>query len=317
MGGAGGFRAPAAGTQSSASSTSNSSACSPHTASTKSREVAGLRYYWEAGEQLTDPADPQPEPPAVGEDDTGWSERWDAWRRRQDEYSQTPEEQDRAEDALLRGELAERLVDAAEARASVTCEMCGQEGSMRCTCAPSAWYQTRCDACATKRGMVTVAERNLWWEAEHPKFEARQRARFIDSNAGRSAVVVGTPEQFQASLVDVSYLTSEDEVRQAAAQAPDIVFLADGPLAHADGPLAHVYAQAFRDRNADHEARIAVERAAAVAAGKPYAYPRPDGCPEMHKVGELPREVYENLSALGVTYRWSGSAVNAGPVLRD
>ena len=76
-------------------------------------------------------------------------------------------------------------------------------------------------------------------------------------------------------------------------------------------------AQAFRDRNADHEARIAVELAAAVAARKPYAYPRPDGCPEMHKVGELPREVYENLSALGVTYRWSGSAVNAGPVLRD
>jgi hypothetical protein len=157
---------------------------------------------------------------------------------------------------------------------------------------------------------VTVAERNLWWEAEQPRFEARQRARFIDSNAGRSAVVVGTPEPFQASLMDVSYLTSEDEVRQAAAQDPDIVFLADGPL-------AHVYAQAFRDRNADHEARIAVERAAAVAAHKPYAYPRPGGCPEIHKVGEVPREVYENLAALGVTYSWSGPAVNAGPVLRD
>jgi hypothetical protein len=208
-------------------------------------KFAGLRYYWEAGEQLTDPADPEPEPRAAGEDDTVWGERWDAWRRRQDEYSQTPEGQARAEDARLRGELAERLVDAAEARASVTCEMCGQEGSMRCTCAPSAWYQTLCDACAAKRGMATVAERNVWWEAEQPRFEARQRARFIDSNAGRSAVVVGTPEQFQASLVDVSYLTSED------------------------------------------------------------------------KVGELPREVYENLSALGVTYRWSGSSVNAGPVLRD
>jgi hypothetical protein len=101
-----------------------------------------------------------------------------------------------------------------------------------------------------------------------------------------------------------------DEVRQAASQDPDIVFLADRPL-------AHVYAQAFRDRNADHEALVAAERAAAVADHKPYAYPRPGGCPEIHEVGELPREVYENLSALGVTYRWSGSAVNAGPVLRD
>ena len=80
--------------------------------------------------------------------------------------------------------------------------------------------------------MVTVAERNAWWEAEQPRFEARQRARFIDDNAGRSAVVVGTPEQFQASLEDVRYLSSEDAVRQAAAQDPDIVFLADGPLAH-------------------------------------------------------------------------------------
>jgi transcription elongation factor Elf1 len=278
-------------------------------------KYAGLRYYWEAGEQLTDPADPEPEPPAAAaaaedEDDTGWSERWDRWRRRQDEYAQTPEGQARAEDARLRRELADRLVDAAEARASVTCELCGQEGSMRCTCAPSAWYQTLCDACAAKRGMVTVAERNAWWEAEQPRFEARQRAQFIDDNAGRSAVVVGTPEQFQASLEDVRYLSSEDAVRQAAAQDPDIVFLADGPL-------AHVYARAFRDRHADHEARIAAELAAAAAARKPYAYPRPNGCPEMHKVGELPREVHENLSALGVTYRWSGSAVNAGPELRD
>jgi hypothetical protein len=108
----------------------------------------------------------------------------------------------------------------------------------------------------------------------------------------------------------VRYLSSEDAVRQAAAQDPDIVFLADGPL-------AHVYARAFRDRHADHEARIAAELAAAAAARKPCAYPRPNGCPEMHKVGELPRAVHENLSALGVTYRWSGSAVNAGPELRD
>ena len=71
-------------------------------------KFAGLRYYWEAGEQLTDPADPEPEPRAAGEDDTVWGERWDAWRRRQDEYSQTPEGQARAEDARLRGELAER-----------------------------------------------------------------------------------------------------------------------------------------------------------------------------------------------------------------
>jgi hypothetical protein len=33
---------------------------------------AGLNY-WETGEQL--PADPEPEPRAAGEDDTGWSER--------------------------------------------------------------------------------------------------------------------------------------------------------------------------------------------------------------------------------------------------
>jgi len=85
----------------------------------------------------------------------------------------------------------------------------------------------------------------------------------------------------------------------------------------ADGPLAIVYAAAFRTRRADHERRIEAERAAALAARKPYAYPRPDGCPELHKVSELPREVYENLSTLGITYRFSGPAAHAGPVLRD
>lgn len=270
-----------------------------------------LRYYWEAGEQLTDPADPEPEP-ADGDDpaNAAWHEQSDAWHQRQDAYAKTPEGEARAEEARRRHELAERLIDAAEARAAVTCELCGRGGSMRCTCAPSAWYQTLCDACATGRGMVTPAERSAWWEIERPRFEARQRAAFIDGNAGRTAIIIGSSEQFRTSLPEVTYLTDADEVRQAAAENPDVVFLADGPLAVA-------YATAFRARHTDHESRIAIERAAARVARKPYAYPPPNGCPDLHQVGEMPREVYENLSALGITYRSSGPASHAGPVLRD
>jgi hypothetical protein len=274
-------------------------------------KYGGLRYYWDGDDRLTDPDDPEPEPPADGQDDTsGWNEQWEAWRERQERYAQTPEGHARAEDARRRHELAERLVDAAEARAAVTCEMCGQAGAMRCTCAASPWYQTLCDACASEREMVTPEQRSAWWEAEQPRFEARQRASFIDQHAGRSAVVIGNPKQFRPSLPSVTYLTREEQVRDAAANDPDIVFLADGPL-------ADVYARTYRARHAGHEARIEAERAAALKAGKPYGYPRPDGCPELHKVGDLPPVVYKSLSALGVTYRFAGPAATTGPVLRD
>jgi hypothetical protein len=99
---------------------------------------------------LTDPADPEPEPPADGED-AMWRERWEAWHQRQGAYAKTPEGEARVEDARRRHELAEQLVDAAEARAAVTCEWCGKNGSMRCTCARSPWYQTLCDTCAFER----------------------------------------------------------------------------------------------------------------------------------------------------------------------
>lgn len=121
-------------------------------------KFGGLRFYWAADERVTDPSDPEPARPSVHSGITGiakdaawskWEARHDAWCQRLDTYLESPE--GAAADAALeqRFKLAEELVDAAERRASVTCELCGEPGQL---CVRSHWYRTVCGECAQRHG---------------------------------------------------------------------------------------------------------------------------------------------------------------------
>ncbi|MGP8241981.1 MAG: hypothetical protein ACLQQB_09505 [Solirubrobacteraceae bacterium] len=120
-------------------------------------KFGGLRYYWESGEDVHDPADPEPSTPGRADNEAEW-ERWrqqhDAWYERLDAYRQTPEGQRRIADLERRVELAEQLVNAAERRAYVTCELCGEAGLLHRTPARYPWYKTLCPACAERVGYV-------------------------------------------------------------------------------------------------------------------------------------------------------------------
>ncbi len=83
-------------------------------------KFGGLRYYWEPGEEVRDPNNPGGEA-AIAE------------RER-------------------RIELAQKLVDSAEKRAGVTCELCGAAGQLHRTRAGR--HKTLCADCAEREGYV-------------------------------------------------------------------------------------------------------------------------------------------------------------------
>ncbi len=120
-------------------------------------KFGGLRYYWKSGEEIHDPDDPKPPTPERDGSEAEW-ESWrqahDAWWERLSVYEDTPEGQERIADRERRVDLAEQLVRAAEARAGVTCELCGDTGQLHHTPAPAPWYKTLCSACAKREGYV-------------------------------------------------------------------------------------------------------------------------------------------------------------------
>ncbi len=103
-------------------------------------KFGGLRYYWESGENVHDPDDPEPPIPGGDRDEDEldrWRQQYDAWFERLEVYRQTPEGQARVADLERRVKLAEKLVDTAERRAAITCECCGATGVLHRTPAPS------------------------------------------------------------------------------------------------------------------------------------------------------------------------------------
>jgi hypothetical protein len=54
--------------------------------------------------------------------------------------------------------LAQQLVNAAEARAAITCELCGATGWMHRTSSPLSRYKTLCPACAKREGYIPTGE---------------------------------------------------------------------------------------------------------------------------------------------------------------
>lgn len=130
-------------------------------------KYGGLRFYWHASERVTDPADPEPDSPVLGdqatkdETDAAWSV-WqtarDTWSARLARYLETEDGAARQAELESRAKLAEQLVDAAEQRASITCELCGGPGELCQTQARHPWYQTLCADCATEHGYVRAGE---------------------------------------------------------------------------------------------------------------------------------------------------------------
>lgn len=90
-------------------------------------KFGGLRYYWEPGEEVRDPSDPGAEA-AIAE------------RER-------------------RIGLVQQLVDSAERRAGVTCELCGAAGQLHRT--PAGRYKTLCADCAEREGYVPARASGL------------------------------------------------------------------------------------------------------------------------------------------------------------
>ncbi len=120
-------------------------------------KYGGLRYYFEPGEEIRDPNDPEPPIPRRGRSDAElaqWEQAHEAWCERLDAYRQTSEGQQRVADLERRVELAEQLVDTAEGRAGVTCELCGAAGRLHRIPARAPWYKTLCPDCAEREGYV-------------------------------------------------------------------------------------------------------------------------------------------------------------------
>jgi len=93
-------------------------------------KFGGLRYYWEPGEEVRDPSDPGGEAVVGGEAVIAERER--------------------------RMEVAKQLVNTAEKRAGVTCELCGAAGRLHRT--PAGRYKTLCPDCAEREGYVPAKE---------------------------------------------------------------------------------------------------------------------------------------------------------------
>lgn len=124
-------------------------------------KFGGLRYYWESGDDIHDPDDPEPSIPGPERGDAeraAWEREYSAWYERLEAYLLTPGGQRRTRDLQRRVELAEKLVEAAERRAAVTCELCGATGRLHRTPARSPWYQTLCPTCADQRGYVRAGQ---------------------------------------------------------------------------------------------------------------------------------------------------------------
>ncbi len=62
--------------------------------------------------------------------------------------------EDLHDDLERRVELANKLIHTAEARAAVTCELCGAAGRLHRTPAPACRYKTLCPACAERESYV-------------------------------------------------------------------------------------------------------------------------------------------------------------------
>jgi hypothetical protein len=123
-------------------------------------KFAGLRFYWDSGERIVDPNDP--EPTVVGEaagptEQTRLLADHEAWQRRLSAYLETPEGRARQEDLDRRIEFAERLVKRAAALAARTCERCGEPGEC-CQRRNGAWYKTLCGTCADAAGYEPVPD---------------------------------------------------------------------------------------------------------------------------------------------------------------
>jgi hypothetical protein len=99
-----------------------------------------------------------------------WSQQHDAWSERLDTYRQSPEGQVHIADLQSRIKFGEKLVEAAERRAGVTCELYGATAVLHHTPARSHWYKTLCLTCAEREKYVLSIGSNARQTLKHATF---------------------------------------------------------------------------------------------------------------------------------------------------
>jgi hypothetical protein len=113
-------------------------------------KFAGLRYYWEPGKDLYQLASPRPslqeaessESPSYQQKVKFWDKVYQGWLNSEAGQLYTNEWNKRIE-------KANQLVRAAESKSSVTCEICGAEGSQ---VSSGYWIKTLCNKDAQENG---------------------------------------------------------------------------------------------------------------------------------------------------------------------
>jgi hypothetical protein len=201
-----------------------------------------LRYYWEGGEDVCAPSDPQPLHPGAGAADVDkaqWRKKHDAWRERADIYGATAEGRVHELDLERRLDLATKLVEAAESASSNICERCGEVGELCCSAAASPWYQTLCPACAREREYMPRREWQAWWTLEEPHFQARERGRFITEHSGQRVLVASVDRTVEIALTQAVCCHTQGAASAAAAQEWDIVFVGEDEVGDAFAAALH------------------------------------------------------------------------------
>jgi hypothetical protein len=274
-----------------------------------------LCYYWGAPTAPTDPNDPEPQRLASGADDISkqaWRDSHMAWSERQDAYEQTPEGATRHADHRRRVDIADKLVEAIEDRSQYTCETCGAPGEAHCTLAPSPWYKTLCESCASTGSYAPAHTWPAWWEQAKPDVEARHRARFVDEHVDARVLVVTADSGVRVSLPQAEYIHDVAAATSAATGEWDLVFFDDDVVAAA-------FCCGLRARYRDHEEELSRKRAE--TADKRRHYDRaPGGCPQLFHLrgGAVSSGVgHEARRAIGVACRAVRPEHQHGPLLRD
>ncbi len=280
------------------------------------QKYGSLRFSFGLGEELCDPADPEPEHPgrdAPEQDREAWLAAMKAWRGSRDDWLETPAGQASAASLNARAQRAKALSKAAEQAAAATCELCGAAGRMTLTRAASPWHQVLCAGCAQEHGAIPAEDWDAWWEQEEPRHEARMRAWFAGRHAGKAVLVIAADPDLRISIDGACYVNDPDEAAGQAAGDWEMVFL-DG------SEPARAYMAALRERHAGHVAGQAARAQARRDAGElsPHIKP-PDGAPWLLSLdpgwGEL--SWTQDSRALGLSC-WTHQPEHlAGPMLPD
>lgn len=204
-------------------------------------------------------------------------------------------------------EQIDKLVDQAEARAAVTCEECGQPGSLHMTKEPSAWLKTLCPDCAAAHPRATYlseAAWKAWWAEEKPRYQAEQKRRFIERMQGKRVLIAADDRALDQLTFTATVVRLPEEALRLTEGEWDEIWIGSGSAAEACvRALAERYRGHFEAQEEAKEKHFAEAR----AAGKHllgFVLQPPDGAPVLTWIGSE-RVSSEPLSGYGFRSGWA------------